>query len=359
MGLATNSLSPVPTPAATVPPEVVAIGIPVSPLERLRIMSPSQWEDFVLEWAHSLETQYASVERCAGAGDMGRDVVAYVDKTADSVWDNYQCKHYNHRLAPNDIWLELGKLCYYTYIGEYSIPRCYFFVAPQHVGNKLSKLLRQPERLRQELLDAWDSQCRKLISSKQEIVLDGGLRTHLESFDFSRIKAADPLTIIQQHRKTPWHAARFGGGLASRPAPPPPPPVVESHEATYVRALLEAYEERIGASVASPEALQDGALVTHFSRSRREFYSAEALREFSRDNVPSGTFDLLLEEVHDGVIDVVEARHADGVERVLAAVKQAKALQLTANALVPRVTTTDRGGMCHQLANEERVKWRR
>ncbi len=359
MPLETKPLAAVPAPTATLPPDVAVSGLPIAPIERLRLMSPSQWEDFILEWAHSLKAAYASVERCAGAGDMGRDVVAHVQDGQASPWDNYQCKHYDHALAPGDIWLELGKLCYYTHAGEYSVPRSFSFVAPRGAGNKLSKLLREPDELRRGLLDEWDKHCRKGITSMKEIALDGALRKHVESFDFSRIRAASPLTIIEQHRTTPWHAARFGGGLPARPQAPMPPAAVGSHEATYVRALLDAYEERIGSAVASPDLIQEAPLISHFSRARREFYSAEALREFSRDNVPAGTFDQLVDEVHDGVVDVVEAQHQDGVERVLQTVRQAKALQLTANALVPRVTTTDRGGMCHQLANDQRVTWRR
>lgn len=352
-------LPPVPDGVGTLPPDLAASGPVLPPIERLRIMSPSQWEDFILEWAHSLKTTYTAVERCAGAGDMGRDVIGYVNRDPDSPWDNFQCKHYAHALTPTDVWVELGKLCYYTHIGEYSIPRAYSFVAPRGAGNKLSKLLRNPDQLRQGLLDEWDHHCRRGISTTSEIPLDNGLRSHIDSFDFSRIRAMSPLTIIDQHRHTPWHAARFGGGLPVRQPVPAPPSAVGPHEATYVRALLDAYEERTHSTIASAAQLSDANLSAHFTRSRREFYSAEALREFSRDNVPEGTFTLLLDEVHDGVIDVVEAAHPDAVERVLQTVKQAKSLQLTANALVPRVTTTDRGGICHQLANEQRVRWRR
>jgi C-terminal domain 6 of the ABC-three component (ABC-3C) systems len=359
MPLKTVALPAVAPPSGTLPPDVAAAGLAVPAIERLRIMSPSQWEDFILEWAHSIKTTYASVERCAGAGDMGRDVVGYVQQGAASPWDNFQCKHYDHALTPGDIWVELGKLCYYTHVGEYSVPRAYSFVAPRGTGNKLSKLLREPDALRRGLLEEWDRHCKKGIVSTDEIPLDDGLRKHIEAFDFSRIRGASPLTIIEQHRATQWHAARFGGGLPVRPPAPTPPSALGANEATYVRALLDAYEERIGSTIASPDNVQDADLTTHFSRSRREFYSAEALREFSRDNVPSGTFDQLLDEVHDGVVDVVDAQHRDAVERILQTVRQAKALQLTANALVPRVTTTDRGGMCHQLANDQRVRWRR
>jgi hypothetical protein len=357
MAIKTTPLPDLTSPRTALPPDIVAVGQQVPAITRLQIMSPTEWEDFILEWAHSLEGKYLSVERCAGAGDMGRDIVAYI--SSDSLlWDNYQCKHYDHPLAPSDVWIELGKLCYYTYIGEYTVPRSYSFVAPRGAGNKLSKLLRQPEELRNGLLEQWDQHCRYTISSTKEVALSDELREYLKAFDFSIIGAPSPLTIIDEHRQTPWHAARFGGGLPARPPAPAPPASVALHEAAYVRALLDAYEERIGRSVSSIDDIDPEDLRSHFLRSRREFYSAEALREFSRDNVPSGTFDQLLDEVHDGVVDVIESSHRDAVERVLRTVQQAKALQLTANALVSRITTTDRGGMCHQLANDLRVKWR-
>ena len=78
---------------------------------------------------------------------MGRDITAATGPEDDAPWDNYQCKHYKDPLAPGDVWLELGKLIYYTQRGEYTFPRKYFFVAPQGAGNKLSRLLRKPEQL--------------------------------------------------------------------------------------------------------------------------------------------------------------------------------------------------------------------
>jgi hypothetical protein len=130
-------------------------------------------------------------------------------------------------------------------------------------------------------------------------------------------------------------------------------------EAVYVRALLDAYEDRLGVAIAESTDLADVDLLSHLGRSRREFYSAESLREFSRDNVPPGSYEALVDEIYDGVIDVLELDHPDAVARVLNVIAQAKALALTANALVSVTRAADRGGMCHQLANGERLIWRR
>lgn len=359
MALKTKPL-PSPTPATSTPsPDVVAAGPVVAPIERLRHMSPGTWEDVVLEWVHSLKQKYARVEKHAGSGDMGLDVVAFESVTADDPWDNYQCKHYDHPLAPSDIWGELGKLIFYAFSGEYSVPRRYQFVAPQGAGTTLARLLRKPDEVRAGLIDAWDKHCRTKITTTREVVLDDGLKAYVDGFDFRIVTAVPPLTLIEEHRKTPFYVVRFGGGLPERCDPPPPPTAVSAHETNYVRALLDAYEHRLGKALSSPTELAHPQLGEHFVRSRREFYSAESLREFSRDNVPPGTFDSLLDDIHSGVVDVEQSQHADAVARVLAVVQHAKALQITANALIARTRPADRGGMCHQLANELRLRWRR
>jgi hypothetical protein len=338
--------------------DVVSHGLPIPKIERLRIMSPAQWEDFALEWAHSLKLKYREVEKCGGAGDMGRDVVAYVLGDDPCVWDNFQCKHYDHPLMPSDIWVELGKLCYYSQQGAYSIPRQYRFVAPHGGGNKLSNLLRDPHGLRNGLIENWDEKCKSRITTTVEVPLTPELLAHVESIDFSIFGIASPLTLIEDHSGTPWHAARFGGGLPPRPPNPSPPLSPAAIEGIFVRALLDAYEDRLQFPIATMLDLSDTALLAHLKRSRTEFYCAEALREFSKDNVPIGTFDALLDEVENGVADIIEAAHPDAFERVLAVVRQAKSLSLTANALMTRISTPDRGGMCHQLANQEKLKWR-
>jgi hypothetical protein len=113
--------APIPSPPepSSVSSDAVAFGGLIPPIDRLKIFSDRQWEEFVLEWADSLKTDYARVERCGGAGDMGRDIIAIVD-TGSGSWDNYQCKHYAAPLAPTDIWTELGKLVYYTRRGDYT-----------------------------------------------------------------------------------------------------------------------------------------------------------------------------------------------------------------------------------------------
>ena len=349
---------PVP-PDSPIGPDAAVMGPRVTPLEHMQLMSPATWENVTCEWVHALRL-HARIEKYAGSGDQGLDVVAFASVTDDEPWDSYQCKHYDHKLAPSDIWTELGKLVFYTHVGEYTVPRRYHLVAPHGPGTALSKLLHKPKKVREGLLKEWDSKCRTKITSTHDVVLDDGLKKYIGDFDFSIVTAVSPHTIINDLRNVPAvFLLYFGGGIGERGPIPAPPPQVQASETNYVRALLDAYEHRLGSTLASPSDLTHQDLGEHLARSRQEFYSAESLRTFSRDNVPHGTFESLLDDVHNGVVDVEQAKHPDAVERVLAVVKHAKALQLTSNALIKVTKPADRGGMCHQLANDRRLRWRR
>ncbi len=354
---------PIPIPQPPSPPpglaaDVVASGQPVHPLDRIKLFSDSQWELFVLEWVDSLRAEYDLVERCGGAGDMGRDVIAYV-KSGNGAWDNYQCKHYKESLTPSDVWIELGKLAYHTLRGDYTYPRRYYFIAPQGAGNKLSNLLKRPDQLRAGLLQNWDKECRKKITNTQVVDCDAAMKSHIASLDFSIFEAMPVLRILDAHRKTPWYVVRFGGGLPPRPEPMLPPSVPADNETVFVGELRRAYADHLKQDVKALDAALSSRedIREHFHDARVEFYSAEGLRTFSRDRLPAGEFEKLQDEVHSGIRDEVRGEHADGYRRVVAVVKTARALQLTSNPLTTRIHTRDRGGICHQLANDGKVRW--
>lgn len=78
---------------------------------------------------------------------------------------------------------------------------------------------------------------------------------------------------------------------------------------------------------------------------------------FSRDTLPPGSFGALQDDVYAGIKDDVRHRHSDGYVRVLAATKTAQSLALGAHALGNSATIPDRHGICHQLANDGKVRW--
>ena len=214
----------------------------LSPRQIVSAYDAGQWEEFINEWTQGLKSEYAQVQRFSGAGDKGRDVVGFLSvPVSSSVWDNYQCKRYNRPLNPSDIWIELGKLCYFTFVGDYSIPRKYRFVAPNDVGPKLKDLLLKPNELRKDLIANWAEHCAENITDTQSIPLASKLLEHVNQFDFSIVGYSPLVEVIEQHMKTRFWATRFRFTPPPRPVPPEPPAQPAPHEARYVQQLLDAY----------------------------------------------------------------------------------------------------------------------
>lgn len=100
------------------------------------------------------------------------------------------------------------------------------------------------------------------------------------------------------------------------------------------------------------------SLLSHFNRQREDFYKAESLRRFARDELPHDEpFDKLQEEIYGGIIDVVEENHTNGYVCIKETLKEVRRLALTSNILIKYVDLGDRCGICHQLANKDRINW--
>lgn len=334
-------------------------GIPIPKPIRVKNFSPDEWEEFVEEWGTSLENTYTKVRRFGGAGDCGVDIAGFCTENGfEGVWDNYQCKRYAHPLRPSDIWVELGKLIYYSYMNEYTPPRKYYLVASLGVGTALEKLLNKPNELRRMLKENWNGHCKSKITIIKKIELSGEFLSYFNSFDFTIFSSKSHVEMIAAHSLTGFHSVRFGGGLPARPIAVAPPTSPASSESRYIRHILNAYEDHLGVLLCNLEALSAHTnLERNFKRQRERFYHAEALRNFARDTVPEGTFDKLQEEIFHGVVDVADAVYADGYARMSATVAQASSIALTANPLASVTQSQDRQGICHQLANNDRLKW--
>jgi hypothetical protein len=334
------------------------MNFPVAKL--IEIFEPNQWEDFTEEWAVSLEPGYKEVFRWSGAGDMGLDVIGFkTDKKFDGLWDNYQCKRYAIKLQPGNIWVELGKIIYYSHLGEYTAPQNCYFAASKGIGLKLKKLLAKPAELKKGLIENWDAHCKSQITQTTTIPLEGKLLDHLNKFDFRIFKMKSVTEMIKGHASTTYYQRRFG--TASFPERPPidlPPDAIHPRESRYVRQLFEVYSEKLAVQLNDPAQLAKyPEMERHFNRSREIFYHAESLRNFPRDSVDPGAFDAIREEVYHGVVDTYEMDYPDGLTRIRSTLKHAGTLTPNCNALCIRVLTQDKQGLCHHLANEDRFIW--
>lgn len=190
------SFSPIEKPKIDI--ELYGTDINIAPIDKVHIMDEDSFEHFTLEWLYGCKKdKYSSIMRIGGAGDKGRDVIAY---RKDGGVDYFQCKHYNSALAPSNYYLELGKLCYYTYTKDIPLPKSYYIVASNDIGPTLQDLLDNSAQLLSSLLDNWDTYCRFKITKSKEINLDADLLGYIRSFDFSIIKTYPIAQIIDTQK---------------------------------------------------------------------------------------------------------------------------------------------------------------
>jgi hypothetical protein len=337
--------------------EHVNTGVPIPKPLRVSTMSSTEWESFTEEWANSLKDLYIRVARHTGSGDQGIDVAGYLsDMGWEGGWDNYQCKHYDRPLTPSNIWVEIGKIIYYSYKQEYTPPRKYYFIASCGIGTRLEKLLANSAKFKEEARENWTKYCQDKITETASIPLEGDLMDWFEDFDFSIFSTKSVVKLIEGHAKTPFHSVRFGGGLPCRPEPSSPPEEHDVRESRYIQHLFSAYSDSIRTDVRCVSDLSP-SLNSDYLRQRERFYHAESLRNFARDTVPDGTFEKLQEEVFHGVIDTCTSSHQDGLARMRATLSQAAHISTVSNPLGSVVKTQDRQGICHQLANEDKLLW--
>ncbi|MFN5609130.1 MAG: hypothetical protein ACK48E_05175 [Holosporales bacterium] len=221
------------------------------------------------------------MQRFSGAGDMGVDVAGFADdKRLEGKWDNFQCKHYDHAIAPSDVWVEFGKVIWYSFNHHYTVPHRYYFVSPRGAGTKLSRLLSNATKLREELIANWDKHVKKVITNMQEVPLDAALRAYVDGFDFTIFNVKTGLQLVGDHRTTPFHAARFGGGLPQRPLADKPPTAIASSESLYVTQLLGAYGEHTSTIMTDPSAIPQPDLKKHFLRQRESPFTKVSVNQF-------------------------------------------------------------------------------
>lgn len=335
-------------------------GKTITAIDRIKIMSPDEYEDFILEWVDGyINTVYVDVVQIGGAGDKGRDVIGYVDYEK-TICDYYQCKHYEKQLTPSVIYLELGKVIYYTFKKIIPMPRKHYFVAPKGEGPKLHDLFLKPNELKAKLLENWNEQVRTNITT-HAVELDDDFLTFFNSFDFSIFGSKQPLQIIKEHMQTVWHPRRFGGGLLrTREEIPDASVDIEDFEMMYVQQLFDVYTEYGGIEITCKEDLLSNLeLKQHFDECRNNFFSAESLKEFSRDNLPPSTdaFGELKNEVYATIRNIVLMEHKNGFNRLLSSSQAAVNAQFLNNPLHMELKAEDKDGICHHLANENKVKW--
>lgn len=332
----------------------------IAPIDKVHIMDEDSFEQFTLEWLYGCKRpKYSSIRRIGGAGDKGRDVVAYY---SDGSVDFYQCKHYNTALSPSNYYLELGKLCYYTYKKEIPMPKEYYIIASNDVGSSLQDLLDNPSKLRSSLIENWNTYCKAKITKTAKISLDKSFFDYINSFDFIIVKSYPMAQVIDEYLDTIYGNIRFGGRKITMSSSITPTDVIDSDEMPYISALLQAYSDELNIQIDTIESLK--AYSTYFknlNRQRKDYYSAETIRRFVRDTLTdSQQFNVLKEEVYNGIIDTHEQDYDSGYKRLIADLQQAAIINTSKCMLDSKlhcIGVSERKGTCHMLVNDNRLKW--
>ncbi|AUI64833.1 hypothetical protein B1H26_00775 [Amycolatopsis sp. BJA-103] len=331
----------------------------MTPKQQIYVYDDVQWEELVREWVTIRKVDYLQVVRYGGAGDLGIDIAGVMTLSGlQGVWDCFQCKHYAKSLAPADAMAEIYKILRFVTAGVYVLPRAYYFVAPRNCGTKLQRMLNNPSELKEHFIKEMTKQDSVLRKDAVEKDFKRVLSFAEGEFDFSIFQSILVEDMLLVHSATRYHVVRFGERLPVRPAPDVPTDEVNAHEERYVEQLMQVYEEKYLGSAFTPESvLEHETLGEHFRRQRQDFFSAESLLKFARDSVPEETFVSLQDEVYAGVIDVAEIDYPNGMARLAQVLNSAGSLVLTSNVLITVTRVHDRKGMCHQLANVDRLKW--
>ena len=311
-----------------------------------------------------------------GSGDSGRDLVAYIDSDMNK-FDIYQCKQYDKPLSPAAYMVEFGKLCYYTFIGEYNVPQKYYIVASNGIGKSLRSLIENPSEINTKLIEEWDDKCGK----KRQIISEGinylriegsfyfgigclfllyGYYRGIQKAEMSLVSDVSPITLIEDFSSSVWYKYHFGGGLKRRPKYERPPEKLEPDEKKlpYVRQLLQVYSKEGQQEYKTQDELkQEQGFYKHFLRQREGYFSAQSLKRFVRDElVDEESYEQLKDQVEYGVMDIYERKYESELQRVKSTTQQANTLNIS-NDEIKNVTVQDKTGMCHELVNESRLTW--
>lgn len=130
----------------------------------------------------------------------------------------------------------------------------------------------------------------------------------------------------------------------------------------YISALLEAYSDELNIKIDTIKSLEAyGSYFKHLNRQRKDYYSAETIRRFVRDTLTdSQQFDVLKEEIYNGIIDTHEQEYDSGYKRLVEDLKQAAVTNTSKSMLDSKlhcIGNSERKGVCHMLVNDNKLRW--
>lgn len=147
-----------------------------------------------------------------------------------------------------------------------------------------------------------------------------------------------------------------------------PPLVIDSaKEMKYVKQLLMAYADAEHIPCMELEDLQFYPVYkNNFEKQRRDFYSADTIRESSKEILKikeEDGFDIVKKEICDEITPVWElsiTEGTNGYQRLLKVLDRAGSVQLSGNTkkrFLDWIAAAEKHGICHFLVGEDRLWW--
>ncbi len=138
---------------------------------------------------------------------------------------------------------------------------------------------------------------------------------------------------------------------------------IGNQERGYIDALIDVYAESTGEQDFKVQILDTYPVKQHFIRQRNDYFVAKAVRRGTRDvyeDIKEEYFQILLDEIYNGIIDVYESpRHKTDFEQLEAVLIEAKGTPLD-QCWLGRDTfwigNSQKKGVCHILINENILK---
>jgi hypothetical protein len=330
----------------------------LAPIVKLiRAYDAVEWEIFISEWQRGLQG-YHAVKRLGGPRDLGRDVIGLCSAHGcQGEWDNYQCKHYEKPLGVPRACEDAGKIIFHAFRGEFVPPRYYSFVAPKGPDTALRDMLLNPTKFRDEVITTWNTRVAPKVVEGERNALTGDLAAYVDAYNFASFTYSTLDEVLDDHRRTAYWSSRFGGQLPP-PNPGITPEVVAPEETVYVGKLFEVYSETTGVEIACLDDLSaHGEWQEDLQRQRVRFYDAEAFMATYRDQTEPGTIESFADQILDAIdptLNMVRSAH----DRLSVALSVA-AQTVPASVLAAQAKIRVKQGVCHQLANADRVTWRK
>lgn len=190
----------------------------------------------------------------------------------------------------------------------------------------------------------------------EQHVLTGKLAEYVDAHDFTSFTYATLDEILDDHRRTAYWASRLGGQLPP-PNPGQTPADVAPEETVYVGKLLEVYSETTGVEIASIDDLSAHAeWGDDLQNQRVRSYDAEAFMATYRDQTEPGTIESFADQILDAIDPALAL--AGSAHRRLSTALSVAGQAAPASVLAAQAKIRVKQGVCHQLANADRVTWK-